>query len=289
MEKKYSSQIYIWMERFFFGSLLLCLNCCHPLQDQFQKDVNHEFAEQNMEIKVLTELDLITLPKPVQRYLRYTKALGKPVAINFRLVFDELMFKTQQSDPMVATSEQYNFFARPSRHFYMRASMKGIPFRVYHSYTKEKATMNVKILSLFGVVDAKGEELTKAETVTFLNDLCLFAPSALIYKNISWEEIDLKSTRIWFQNGNFRVSAVLYFNELGELTNFISEDRYALQDDGSFRNIRWSTPVKEYKEFNGVKLPTYGEAIWHYPEGDFVYGKFFLKGIATNLKSSPFQ
>lgn len=33
--------------------------------------------------------------------------------------------------------------------------MKGIPFRVYHSYAKENATIKVKILSLFDIVDIK--------------------------------------------------------------------------------------------------------------------------------------
>ncbi|WP_425324520.1 DUF6544 family protein [Leptospira bouyouniensis] len=37
----------------------------------------------------------------------------------------------------------------------MQASMKGIPFRVYHSYAKENTTMKLKILSLFGVVEIK--------------------------------------------------------------------------------------------------------------------------------------
>lgn len=186
---------------------------------------------------------------------------------------------------MESSSEQYNFYSRPARFFYMQASMKGIPFRVYHSYAKENATMKVKILSLFDVVDIKGEDLTKAETVTFLNDLCLFAPSALIQKNIRLEEIDKSSVRVLFQNGKIRVSAVLYFNQIGELINFVSDDRSALQDDGSLRNARWSTPVRDYREFHGIKVPTYGEAIWHYPEGDFVYGKFFLTNYETNLVS----
>lgn len=91
--------------------------------------------------------------------------------------------------------------------------------------------------------------------------------------------------RKFFKNGKYRVSAVLIFNELGELVEFISDDRSALQDDGSLRKARWSTPIKDYKELNGVKVPTYGEAIWKYPEGDYIYGKFFLKNIEYNVKN----
>lgn len=65
--------------------------------------------------------------------------------------------------------------------------MMGIPLRVLHSYSEEKATMLVRVASLFNAVDLDNEELTLTETVTVLNDLCLFAPAALIDRRISWE------------------------------------------------------------------------------------------------------
>ena len=87
------------------------------------------------------------------------------------------------------------------------------------------------------------------------------------------------------ENGKYRVSAILYFNDKGELINFVSDDRYALQDDGTMKKARWSTPVKDYIETDGRKIPTYGETIWNYPEGDFTYGIFRLRNIAYNVSS----
>ena len=46
----------------------------------------------------------------------------------------------------------------------------------------------------------------------------------------------------------------------------------------------WSTPVREYKDFGGRRLPSYGEAVWHTPEGEFRYGQFTTVEIAYNLK-----
>ena len=79
------------------------------------------------------------------------------------------------------------------------------------------------------------------------------------------------------------VSAILYFNELGELVNFVSDDRSALLDNGKMKLVRWTTPISNYKEFEGRKIPTYGQTIWNYPEGDFTYATFTLKNIAYNL------
>ncbi|TGL20086.1 hypothetical protein EHQ46_11900 [Leptospira yanagawae] len=272
--------------QFRFYIFISLLSFCNPLEEQYRVDVERMFgSQQRIETKVLSESDIKSLPKPVQRYLQYTGVLGKPQTTNMRILFDELMYKTPNSEPMVSSSEQYNFFNDPSRFFYMKASMMGVPFRVYHSYANEKASMVVKIVSWIEVVNVDGEELTNTETVTLLNDLCLFAPSALLQNNITWQEEGPLSAKLMYQNGKYKVSAQLMFNEKGELINFISDDRAALQDDGSLRKARWSTPVKEYKEFNGVKVPTYGEAIWNFPEGDFVYGKFFLKNFETNLVS----
>jgi hypothetical protein len=64
------------------------------------------------------------------------------------------------------------------------------------------------------------------------------------------------------------------------LINFISDDCYAVND---MKQYRFSTPMKDYKLFDGRNVPTYGEAIWHYPEGEFIYGKFYLENIEYNV------
>jgi hypothetical protein len=166
----------------------------------------------------------------------------------------------------------------------MKASKLLIPFRILHAYIDRKATMVVRVASLFNAVDVAGEELTAAETVTLLNDMCVFAPGSLFHKQLSWQEIDDLSARATLENGNYKVSAVLYFNEAGELINFISEDRYALQDDGTQKKVKWSTPIGNYQEIDGRKIPFSGATIWHYPEGDFTYGKFVLKNIKYNVE-----
>jgi hypothetical protein len=165
----------------------------------------------------------------------------------------------------------------------MKARKMCIPFLAKHFYSQQQATFVVRVAGMFKVVDIKGEELTTAETVTLLNDLCLFAPGALTDRRLSWKEIDALSCEVTLLNGRFRVSARLFFNEKGELINFISDDRSALQDDGTIKQARWSTPVGEYREMDGRLVPTYGETIWHYPEGDFTYGKFRLKDIQYNV------
>lgn len=145
--------------------------------------------------------------------------------------------------------------------------------------------MKIKVASLLQVVDAKGEKMNQSENVTLFNDMCLLAPATLIDKNIQWETIDPLTVKARFTHNNITITALLYFNEKGELINFISDDRYLSEDGKTYTNYKWSTPVKDYKDFDGRKVMTYGEAIWHMLEGDFTYPNSLSMKLSTIQKN----
>lgn len=130
----------------------------------------------------------------------------------------------------------------------------------------------------------KAKKMDQGETVTVFNDMCLMASSALIDADVTWQTIDPYTLKAFYTNDKITISATLYFNETGELTNFISTDRFMSSDGKTYLNFPWSTPAKNYQDFDGRKVPAYGETIWHMPEGEFVYGKFNLKNVKYNCK-----
>jgi hypothetical protein len=263
---------------------LAALTGCKSVQGVYISKVKDEFIKQPTgSEEILTEKDIEHLPLPVRKYIQYSGAIGKSKPQNVRITFNAKMLSKPGAAPMNATSEQYNFLGSLTRLFLMKASKMLVPFHACHVYCYETATFVVRIANLFNVVDVKGDDLTTAETVTFLNDMCIFVPGNLYDKRLTWKEIDSLSCAVTIENGKYRVSAILYFNEKGELINFVSDDRSALQNDGKLKKARWSTPVKEYKEIDGRRIPTYGETIWNYPEGDFTYGTFTLKSINYNV------
>jgi hypothetical protein len=254
------------------------------VQSEFNRKIKDEFIKQPPgSEEILTDKEIEHLPLPVRKYLKYSGVIGKDKPQNVYIEFEAKMVSKPGAESMNATSEQYNFFGSYTRLFLMRASKMLIPFRALHVYSEQQATFVVRVANLFNVVDVKSEELTTAETVTLLNDMCIFVPGNLYDKRLTWQEIDSLTSRVTIENGGYKVSATLYFNEQGELINFVSDDRSALQDDGTLKKARWSTPVKDYKEIDGRRIPTYGETIWNYPEGDFTYGTFRLKSINYNV------
>ncbi len=231
-----------------------------------------------IEKNLLTEKDIEHLPLPVQRYLRYAGVINKEKVNNVRIVF-EIEMREKGKEWFKATSVQYNFFDEPTRLFYMKAKMFGMTVPGYHRYVEAKATMDIRLFGLFPIVKQSGEIMNKTETVTLFNDMCLMVPATLIDNRIRWEPIDSLTTKAIFTNRGISISATLYFNEAGQLINFTSDDRTSIS---YMKQYRFSTPVTDYKNMNGINVPTYGEAIWHYPDGEFVYGKFSLQTIQYN-------
>ena len=242
----------------------------------YQKDVKENLQRTNaLKADLLTEPDLLPLPLPVQRYLKYTGVLNKPKLKNMHIVFEGQM-REKGKGFFPFTCEQYNFFDEPTRLFFMKAKMKGFTVPGYHKYSNATACMDIRFFGFFPVVKKAGNQMDQAETVTLFNDMCLMAPATLIDKRIIWQAIDSNSAKATFTNHGISITAILYFNEQGQLIDFISNDR-------DINHYSFSTPVSNYKNINGINIMTYGETTWHYPDGKFVYGKFNCKEIEYNV------
>lgn len=229
--------------------------------------------------EIITEEDLLDLPDVVQNYLRYVGVVGKYKISQFVLDVNGEMRLSKEKDGAPIKAQQTTFINQGTRLFYMTMKYNGIPINGFHHYEKGEASMVFKILDLIKVVDNRGEIMNKAETVTFFNDLCVFAPSALIDANITWEVIDEFLVKANYTHEGVTVLAELFFNEEGQLVNFISNDRYEIHSNDNYEQKRWSTPLSEYKNFNGYNLASKGEAIWHYKEGDFSYIKMSINNV----------
>lgn len=233
---------------------------------------------------ILTETDIAHLPQPVKKYLYYTKSVGQPKIASFKVEFRGKIRKNEQSEWMPFTSEQYNFIAASKRFFFMNATMKHLPVAGFHSFRNGNAFMDIRLLSLFKVQYQSGKEMDKAETVTFFNDMCCLAPATLIDERIKWLEIDGNQVKVSFTNNHITVTAWLYFNDRGELINFVSNDRYVFEKENVMKKIPWETPLKNYREMNGYKLASYAETIYRYPDGDLRYGVFNISDVQYNCE-----
>jgi hypothetical protein len=231
----------------------------------------------------VTEAELAPLPPLVQTYLRRVGVVGKPHVRSFHAVFAAQFRRAPDAAWMAAAVDQHNFYVgpAPARLFFMRASQWGIPFVALHRYVGDAATMQVRVAGLFEIVNASGPEMTQGETVTLFNDICILAPAVLIDVPVRWQTLGDRQVSGTFTNAGKTISAVLTFDDVGDLVDFVSEDRY--QSDGkTHKLVPWSTPLRNYRDFGGVRLAAEGDAYWREADGEWPYARFVLERITYN-------
>ena len=233
---------------------------------------------------LVTESDLVSLPQPVRRYLRVTHAVGQPRVQNYRVRFTGRIRSAPDAAWMPFEAEQQSFADDPTRLFLMRARMFGMPVEAFHRLIGGHATMRVKVVGVVPMADASGDEMDRAETVTLFNDMCLLAPGTLVGPGITWEPVDGSTVRARFTHRDHTIAATLFFDTDGRLVNFESDDRSRASPDGTFTKLRFSTPVRDYRDFGPLHLAGYGEARWRLPEGEFTYGEFTMIDVVMNVR-----
>lgn len=231
----------------------------------------------------VTEADLEPLPDPVRRYLRRAGVVGRPRVHDFRATWTGRIRSGPDSPWMTFTADQLNILGTPRRYFAMNARMKGVPVDVLHAFDEQGASMRVRLLSVRTMVDARGAELTHAETVTLVNDLCVLAPAALVSADVTWQPGDAHSAVGRFTVGTDIITAELRFDDDGDLVDFVSDDRAAGSPDGrTFTRMRWTTPLRDHARVGPARVPTGGETRWHPDSGAWTYGEFALTSLAYN-------
>jgi len=88
------------------------------------------------------------------------------------------------------------------------------------------------------------------------------APAAVLDQPFTFETIGGKSLRATFHNAGFTVSAILIFNDAGDLVGFTSDDRAHDREGGA---ATWSTPISRYRLVDGIRMGALGDTVINEP------------------------
>jgi hypothetical protein len=217
---------------------------------------------------VVTEEMLADLPEPVRRYLRYTGVVGKPFPGTIRLR-QKGQIRPGPGQPWVSLDAEEHYSVQPPGFVWAGTARVGpLPVaRARDMYADGTGQMLVKVASLWPVVDASGEQMDQAEMMRYLNEMIWF-PAAFLAGNISFEPVDDSSARVTLTDHGRTVTATMFFDQQGRVTDFVAK-RYRTADSSDLDT--WSAPVTGYGEFEGLRLPASGKAIYKLPDGDFEY------------------
>lgn len=245
-----------------------------------EKEVSELFITDISKKETVSKADLEGLPLCVQKWLESSQVIGKERIRTVRLKQKGLL-RTKEGQPWMPTeAEQYFTIDNPG--FIWQAKIKAAPLLYIvgrDKYYKGKGNMLIKFLSLITVVDAKGKELDQGALLRYLAETMWF-PSAALSNYIKWEEIDSNSAKATMSYGGVTASGVFVFNEKQEVINFVAQ-RY-MEIDGQYSLETWSPLVKEYNDFNGIKVPSKVEVIWKLKTGDFKWFQLEITDIEYN-------
>jgi hypothetical protein len=152
---------------------------------------------------------------------------------------------------------------------------------VRDTYRDGRGNMLVKLGSIVTISESTGgPELGQGSLLRFLSEIIWF-PSAALQDYIVWTPVDAHSATATISYGGVAASALFYFDDAGQPTNLMA-DRYRALDKG-FSLDRWSTPASKYGQFNGIRIPTGGEAVWHLKRGDFHWLRLEILDVEYNI------
>jgi hypothetical protein len=261
-----------------------------PLATRFAREVaaSHLTASDG-DSAVVVETDIISLPEPVQRYMRFMGVVGRPRDRSFRAHMTGTFRTTPEQAWAPMEAWQYDSRTEIARLFYLKVRMFGfVPVLGRDTYLGGQGRMLIRPLDLFTVSDARGDKVDISELVTYLNDAILLAPSFLLGPETTWSAAGPDAFDVAFTYAGHTVTAQVSLDERGAPRDFSTTDRF-VQDpfdpQHPFVRARWTTPIDGWQLAGGRPIPTSGRAIWHLPQGEFAYVgmRFAASEVAFNV------
>lgn len=256
-----------------------------PVKKQFEKDISAIMSENNPgdENEIFTEDDFAGLPAAVGKYAAHCGYIGTRKMSFLKMEYRNVDFSQGRNGPNLKIDyTQYDFVREPCRMALIDSSMFGVPFEGYDYYRNGRGGMRGVIAKSITLFDQTGVDMDKACLATFLAE-SMFAPSILLQDYITFEEISDFEVRAEISYNGGKASGIFTFNEDYEMISFYTTDRAVTGTDGSVEYIPWSAICDDYKVFpNGIMYPTNFQAVWNYPDGDFVYFDGTVSNVSYN-------
>lgn len=243
-----------------------------------------ELPEPRQTQEIITEEDLDDLPPVVRRYFRFSQVIGKPKIESFGFVMRGRIRQSEDAKWMAMVSRQYNLLSDPARIYYVKGT--GTPMSGVDSYLSGKGRMQIKLFNLVSIANVGGPEMDESGLVTFLNDL-MFCPPAYFSVPVEWEQIDENHAVISLTDEGITVSATVSFGKDGRIVNWESDDRFA-EVDGEQRPDKWSTPIEEYGEVDGLRIPVSGRGVHNFDGNPYTYIELnSISNLSWNITTLP--
>ncbi len=221
--------------------------------------------------EIIKKNDLDSLPELLQNYLLKVGILNKSIQANLVLVQHGGIRKYPSRKWLTFNAKQYMSVNQLA--FIWKA--RSFPMLVRDKFMDGKGEMKINLLGIKNIEVATGPKIDQGSLTRYLGELPIY-PNALLDNRIKWEAISNNSLKATMQVKNVIADGIFYFDENGLITSFKTK-RYMLDSLNDFTGT-----FENYKDIDGLLIPTELTAIWNLDDEDYPY--FKCKVVDYELK-----
>jgi hypothetical protein len=264
------SVILIFILFLFLGSLFTKKN----IDDQLNKLYSSNYSGEKFTLDDTTDVPLI-----VSKYLDYTFD-DKTKIPKYAVVNQNALFRTSEKSQFSKLTAVQHYNLRSPGFVWIADLMASsiIPVKAIDTYLNGKGNVLIKLLSSITISDETGPEMDQSSLMRYFVE-APFVPYILLPSNVvKWSLINQSTAKVEIVLNNQKYEMEISFNQKGEIIKVFTKDRYRTTNAGYVKS-GFTARFNDYKEFNGVKIPTYAEIEWNEKDKDFMYGKFTIDSI----------
>ncbi len=222
------------------------------------------------------------LPEPVEKYFRYVLKDGKEF-INVVRLEQIGKLKISPESKKWSPFQASQVISQNPTSFVWDAKIKVSRFlhiRVRDSFSEGIGDGRVSLMSVITIGHEMDiPELNSGALYRYLAEAVWHPTSLLPESGVNWEPIDENRAVAHLSKYGISISLEFRFNIIGEITGIFTKDRYGKFDNNYIKHP-WEGRFSNYREFNGIKIPTKGEVGWYLPGGWWL----FWKGQVVKVK-----
>ena len=230
-------------------------------------------AENDNRFVDLTEVE--ALPEPVRRYFHFVLSNGQPV-IRQAIIRQRGGFRATPQTSGWADMNAVQYFSAATKAFMWDASiaiMPGLEINVCDSYVNGQGAMNAKLMAIFTVVDAHGDEqLNSSALQRYLAESVWFPTALLPSQGVTWEAVNSNKAKATITGAATTVSLEFEFNAIGEVVSVYAADRYR-EVNGAYEPTAWLGRFSNYINVEGYLVPSKAEVEWLLKDQRYPYWK----------------
>jgi hypothetical protein len=237
--------------------------------------------------KTFTYKMLVGLPEPVRRYFHYALKDGQPY-VRYATFDARGDFRMPKTIPW-AKFDTHEYISAEKPGFIFEAVMRKQPYvwvELRDKYADHAGGMYVNAFSGFNVLNIDNErQLNHTCFLRWAGEAVLFPTALLPSEHLRWEPLGTDSAKAILTDGTNRSEYTFYFNDIGQITRYESSDRYDIID-GKYQKVGSVAYRSDYKEINGVKIPTRFSIVRILPSGQ---REEFWRGAVSDVKYNEFK